>query len=116
MRRTSVARISTCSNRPASAEMAAGGIPVRSASSRSVASSRSSAANSETMYSETLSTWRMPNAEWLLFDADVPGLLEILLRIRAERGQRLCPLNGRHFREALGHDLGDLLVLRHLDD
>ena len=46
--------------------------------------------------------------------ADVPGLLKILPRVRAERGERLRALKTRHGREDLRHDVRDLVVLRHL--
>src|SRR5215467_6720254 len=109
--------------------MAAGGRPVRSASSRSAPSSSSSGANSDTMYSERWSNAtraRLKKAadEPLgrrndpagLLDADVPGLFEILLGVGPERRERLRSLDRRNLRETLRHDLCDLLILRDLHD
>src|SRR5204862_381649 len=49
-------------------------------------------------------------------DADVPGLLKILLRVRPERRERLRPLETGHGREHLRHHVRDLVVLRHFHD
>src|SRR4051794_24544136 len=102
---------STCSSLPSSDEIAIGGSPVRSASSRSDARSSSSRAKRPEMYSPVRSLTFLS-----LLDADVPRLLHVLSRVGAECRERLCALNPRYRREDLGHDVRDLIVLGHAND
>src|SRR5207237_9311059 len=51
-----------------------------------------------------------------LFDGDVPGLLQVFLRVGPKGGERLGALKSRHLRKYFRHDARDRLVLTHAHD